>query len=250
LQIHNLKEILMSNVRIHPSAFLGEGVSLGDNVVVGPNAVLLGPLEVGDRVWIGPGAVIGAPPEISSLEQNSAWEGELQYEGVLIEHDAVIRELTTIGQGSHRTTRIGAHSWLMNNSYVAHDVVMGNRVTISAGTKIGGHANIGSRSTFGLNSSVHQHRSIGPGAIIGMGTAVTRDVLPFSKVFGQPPRRHGINLHLLRNLKIDADVVDAFIANNETFSDFSAHSADPILGPLLAEWDALGVDPELTVRSA
>lgn len=240
----------MSFTHVHPSAFIGEGVTLGDHVVIGPNAVLLGPLEVGDRVWIGPGAVIGAPPEISSLAQNAAWEGEMLYEGVIIEHDAVIRELSTVGQGSLRPTRIGASSWLMNSSYVAHDVELGSDVTLSAGTKIGGHANIGSRSTFGLNSCVHQRRSIGAGAMIGMGTVVSRDVLPFTKVFGSPPRRHGVNTHLLNNLSVDPGIIKSFERACALGESLAPFVSEPIIGPLISEWAVLDIDTEHTVRSA
>lgn len=239
------------STRIHPSAVLGDGVSLGSGVVVGPNAVLLGPLEIGDNVWIGPAAVLGAPPEISSLPQNAAWEGDLQHEGVIIESDVVIREFCTVSQGSHRPTRVGRSSWLLNTSYVAHDVEVGSSVTLSAGARIGGHAVLGDHVTLGLNSSVHQRRVVGAGSMIGMGSAVSRDVLPFSKVFGSPVRRHGINAHVLRKLGA-ADSVAAELAHAyETGRiDVSAFSSSPAVEAALRGWLAHGLDAAATVRPA
>lgn len=237
--------------RIHPSAIIGDGVTLGDDVTIGPNAVLLGPLEIGNRVWIGPGAVIGTPPEISTLPQNAAWEGELMHAGVVIEDDVVIRELSTVGQGSHRATRIGSGSWVLNTSYVAHDVEIGRGVTLSAGTRIGGHAVIGDHVTLGLNSSVHQRRIIGAGSMVGMGTAVSRDVPPFSKVFGSPVRRHGVNAYVLRKLGADAQVTAAVEAALRTdTADLGAFAEDPMIGPLISSWLTAGIEQEMTVKNA
>ncbi len=237
--------------RIHSSAIVGDGVTLGEEVTIGPNAVLLGPLEIGNRVWIGPGSVIGTPPEISSLPQNAAWEGELMHAGVVIEDDVVIRELSTISQGSHRSTRIGSGTWILNTSYVAHDVEIGTGVTLSAGTRIGGHATIGDHVTLGLNSSVHQRRVIGAGSMIGMGTAVSRDVHPFSKVFGSPVRRHGANAYVLRKLGADPEVaarVEA--ALNSDPVDLRPFAGDPVIGPLISSWLGADIQPEMTVKKA
>ncbi|CRK60898.1 Acyl-[acyl-carrier-protein]--UDP-N-acetylglucosamine O-acyltransferase [Alloactinosynnema sp. L-07] len=179
--------------QIHPSALVGAGVELGTNVTVGPGAVLLGPLVVGDDCWIGPGCVIGTPPEISSLRHNRAWDGDLDHIGVEIGPRTVVRELTTIHQGSYRRTRIGADCWLLNRVYVAHDGLIGDGVTLSAGVSVGGHAQIGDKVNIGMNAVLHQRRVVGPGAMVGMGTAVTRDVPPFAMAYGNPVRLRGVN---------------------------------------------------------
>ena len=180
--------------RISPAAFIGEGVELGEKIVIGPGAVILGPCVIEDGVWIGPGAQIGAPPEMSNLPQNAAWTGDLQHAGVRIGAGAVIRENAVIHQGSYRETTVGAGSWILNRAYIAHDVLVGEAATISAGASIGGHCIIGDRVNIGMNAVVHQRRIIAEGAMIGMGTPVTGDVPPFAKVFGTPPRLAGVNL--------------------------------------------------------
>lgn len=185
---------------IHPTAFVGPGVDLGNEVTIGPHAVILGPTSIGDRVWIGPGAQIGAPPEISSLPQRAAWSGDLDYAGVTVEDDVVVRENVVIHQGSHRPTHVGEGSWILNSAYLAHDVIVGSRVTVSAGVRVGGHATIGRHANLGMSAVIHQRRVIGPGAMVGMGTPVTRDVPPFAKVYGSPARIHGTNDYVLRAL--------------------------------------------------
>lgn len=241
---------MSTDPRIHPRAFIGDGVFLGRDVTVGPNAVLLGPLTVGDRVWVGPGAVIGTPPEIASLEQNAAWEGELAHHGVIIGDDVVIRELATVSQGSHRPTRVGSGSWLLNTSYVAHDVELGSSVTLSSGARVGGHAEIGNHVTLGLNATVHQRRRVGAGAMVGMGAGVTRDVLPFSKVYGSPPRRHGLNAYVLRKLGVsDADIDDLTARFESPVVDFSAYMDHAVLSDYLIGWAAPGAQHAATVKA-
>lgn len=183
----------MPDTNIHPSALIGDGVVLGDGVTVGPNVVILGPCFIEDRVWIGAGATVGAPPEISAARHNSAWDGDLDHMGVRIGRGTVIRELAVIHQGSHRETVVGADSWILNRAYVAHDVLIGREVTLSAGVSIGGHCQIGDRVNIGMNAAVHQQRIVGAGSMIGMGTPLTKDVPPFAKVYGAPPRLRGVN---------------------------------------------------------
>lgn len=245
------KSTMSNSPRIHSTAVIGDGVTIGSDVTIGPHAVLLGPLEVGDRVWIGPGAIIGTPPEMSSLPQNAAWADDLQHHGVIIESDVVVRELSTVTQGSHRPTRVGRGSWLLNTSYVAHDVEIGSSVTLSSGARIGGHATIGDFVNIGLNASVHQRRAIGAGAMVGMGSAVSRDVLPFSKVFGSPVRRHGINTYALRNLGASDEIVAALqLAYAEDPADLTRFTSDPSIGELFTRWLSLGVESAETVKAA
>ena len=194
---------------IHPTAYVGPGVTLGDEVAIGPFATVFGPATIGDRVWIGAGASIGAPPEISSLRQNTAWTGDLDHAGVVIGADTVIRERVVVHQGSARPTVVGSGCWLLNGSYLAHDVQTGDGVTVSAGVSIGGHCTIGSRVTIGMNAVVHQRRVIATGAMVGMGTALTGDVPPFGKVYGVPPRLHGVNSVGMMRSGISPDVVAA-----------------------------------------
>lgn len=179
---------------ISPLAYIGPGVRVGAGVSIGPGAMLLGPAVIEDGVWIGPGAQIGAPPEMSNLRQNAAWAGDLDHHGVRICEGAVIRENVVIHQGSYRETRIGARSWILARAYVAHDVLIGDDTTVSAGVSIGGHCIIGDRVNLGMNAAVHQRRLIGSGAMVGMGTPVSRDVPPYGKAFGSPARLRGLNV--------------------------------------------------------
>ncbi|ACQ79445.1 Acyl-(acyl-carrier-protein)--UDP-N-acetylglucosa mineO-acyltransferase [Beutenbergia cavernae DSM 12333] len=227
--------------RIHPSAFIGPGVELGVDVAVGPYATLLGPARIGDGAWIGPGASIGAPPEIASARHNAAWAGDLDHAGVEIGAGAVVREQVVVHSGSVRATEIGAGAFLLARAYVAHDVRIGAGATVSAGVSIGGHCVIGSRATLGMNAVVHQHRVVGPGAMVGMGTTLSRDVPPWAKVYGTPPRLHGLNVvGLARAGRSDASA--QFLERRYSDHDFLLEGEPPAeaadLAPDVAEWRA------------
>jgi UDP-N-acetylglucosamine acyltransferase len=179
--------------RVVPSAFIGPGVELGVDVVVGPFAVVLGSARIGDRVRIGPGAHVGGPPEIATERQNEPWLGDLDHHEVVIGADTVLRDHVVIHHGSVRPTVIGEGCWIFSGAYIAHDVVVGDGVTLSAGVALGGHATVRRGANLGLNVSVHQRRSIGALAMVGMGTPVTRDIPPFATAYGVPPRVRGVN---------------------------------------------------------
>ena len=191
---------------IHPSATIGPDVQLGELVSVGAHVSLSGPMVVGDRVVISAGAALGGPAELSGVSQGDSTVSE-KSKGVVIEADVVIRENVVIHQGTSRPTVVGEGSWILNRSYLAHDVQLGRGCTISAGSSIGGHCTVRDLVTIGMNASVHQRRHIGRGAMIGMGSVVTHDVPPWAKAYGVPLRIHGVNrLGLARAGVVDRSV--------------------------------------------
>lgn len=198
----------MFDERISSLAFIGDGVELGERVTIGPGAVLLGPLTVADDVFIGSGSHIGAPPEMTDQRQNPAWAGDLNHAGVDIGEAAVIREGVVIHQGSYRATTVGPGSWVLNRAYLAHDVVLDERVTVSAGVSIGGHCEIGASVNLGMNAAVHQRTFIGAGCMVGMNTPVSRDLPPFVKAYGSPMRMHNLNFVGLQRLGVPEEQIE------------------------------------------
>lgn len=210
------------------------GVELGTDVVVGPHAVLLGPCRIGDGVQIGASCVIGSPPELTISRQNIAWLDDTDHKGVEIGTGTVIRELTAVQQGAETATRIGSGCWLLGRSYVAHDCVLEDEVTTSAGVSIGGRACVGRGANLGMNATVHQGRVIGPGAMVGMSSAVTRDIPPFAKAYGNPARVRGANtVGMSRRGVAPAQVEMLDVAYRAATDPDSAAVADPVL---VAAW--------------
>ena len=178
--------------RIHPTAIIGDDVVLGDRNVIGPYTVIAGPAVIGSDNWIGPSVAIGTPGEIYSAEHPVSWEdgsGGM----VRIGDRNRIREFATVQVSVGTETVIGSDCYLMTKSHVSHDVVLADQVTLSCGVLIAGHCLIGRASNIGLNAAVHQFTVVGAGCMVGMGSVVTRHLLPFSMVYGNPARRRGVN---------------------------------------------------------
>jgi UDP-N-acetylglucosamine acyltransferase len=82
----------------------------------------------------------------------------------------------------------------MVSSHVAHDCVVGDHVVFANNATLGGHVHLGDYVFMGGLSAVHQHSRVGRYAFIGGLAAVTRDVIPFGSVRGNPAGLEGLNL--------------------------------------------------------
>jgi UDP-N-acetylglucosamine acyltransferase len=165
------------------------------------------------------------------VRQNDPWLGDLDHHEVVIGDDTVLRDHVVIHHGSVRPTVIGRGCWIFSHAYIAHDVVIGDEVTLSAGTALGGHVTVRRGANLGLNVSVHQRRSIGALSMVGMGTPVTRDIPPFATAYGVPGRVHGVNrFGMARAGMAEVDIA----AVEELFARGTADGAGDGLGPDVA----------------
>jgi UDP-N-acetylglucosamine acyltransferase len=209
---------------IHPTAVIGPDVKIGDGVLVGPHAALVGPMVVGDRVVISAGATLGGPAEVTGFPQRGEEPSSRRSYGVVLESDVVVREQVVVHQGTERATTVGAGTWLLNRSYVAHDVRVGRDCVLSAGVSLGGHCTVGDLVTIGMNAAVHQRRHIGRGAMVGMGAVVAHDVPPWAKVYGVPARLRGANEKAMRRAALGPETIDAIAS---AYAEGETDLADP-----------------------
>lgn len=93
--------------------------------------------------------------------------------------------------------RIGDHFHANIYSYVAHDCVVGNFVTLAPGAKVNGNVVIEDHAYIGTGAIIKQGSPdkptrIGHGAVVGMGAVVTKHVASGTTVVGNParPREH------------------------------------------------------------
>lgn len=73
-------------------------------------------------------------------------------------------------------------------SYIEHDCVIGDFVTLAPAAKVNGSVTIGDCAYIGSAAVIRQGVTIGPNAIVGMGAVVTRDVPPGVTVIGNPAK--------------------------------------------------------------
>lgn len=177
---------------IHPTAIIGNDVVMGVGNVIGPFAVVTGDVTIGNNNYIGTGTIIGAYPEYSSLDHLNQQLGT-ELRGVILGDDIVIREYVQIHQGSKRPTYIGSNSFIMNQTYIAHDCEIGEGVTLASSVLLAGTVTLGEKANLGMGVKVHQGLTIGKLTMVGMGAVITHKIPDFVKVYGVPARIKGIN---------------------------------------------------------
>ncbi|HAT8774808.1 TPA: acyl-ACP--UDP-N-acetylglucosamine O-acyltransferase [Legionella pneumophila] len=182
-----------SNVSIGPYSIIGDNVSIGQGTTIGSHVSIQGWTQIGEDNQIETGAIIGAVP------QDLKFAGEKST--VFIGNNNIIREYVTINRGTAGgggETRVGNHNLIMTSVHVAHDVQMGNNNIIANAVAIGGHVVIDDWVTIGALCGIHQFVQLGRMSMIGAQSKITKDVLPYTLVSGNPPKRFGINVERLR----------------------------------------------------
>ncbi|MBI1338125.1 MAG: acyl-ACP--UDP-N-acetylglucosamine O-acyltransferase [Phycisphaera sp.] len=196
---------------IHPSAIIDDACVLAPDVQVGPGCILTGPIKLGPgcrliaQVYMQGPVAIGQrntfyPHCTVGLEpQDRKFDPRKQGPGVLIGDDNIFREGVTIHRatGDAHPTTLGSHNYLMVNSHVGHDCVIGNHVTLVNGALLGGHVVIADRANIGGNASVHQFCRVGRLAMLSGTRGITQDLPPFCTVFNSR-RVSALNLVGLR----------------------------------------------------
>jgi len=201
--------------KIHPTAYVAQGAVLADNVTVGPFAVIESEVVIGANCRIGAHAVIqpyvnmGAGnivhPQVvlGDMPQDTNFKPETVSWLHIGDHN-VFREGFTAHRASveQAVTRIGSGGYFMNNSHVAHDCIIGDKVIFANNVAIGGFVAVGNNVFLGGNVVAHQFCRIGAYAIVQGTTGLNMDVIPFTLVGGRPARHFRLNTLGLRRAGI------------------------------------------------
>lgn len=203
---------------IHPSAYISEYASLGNNVSIGPFAVIENHTQIGDNCKIGAHAVIQPYTKMGSentvhahvvlgdLPQDTSFKEET-VSWLEIGDNNTFREGFTAHRASEENgiTRIGSNCFFMNNSHVAHDCQIGNHTIFANNVAIGGFVQIDDRVFMGGTVVAHQFCRIGSYAIVQGTTGLNKDVIPFCLIAGYPAKHYRLNTIGLKRSGIIGD---------------------------------------------
>jgi len=179
-------------LKIHPTAVVDPGATIGDGVEIGPycivgpdvvigehtrlqaHAVLEGNVKIGERNLIGYGAVIGSAPQDLSYEPN-------RNTGVEIGNDNIVREYCSIHRGTAEgtSTRLGNSNYLMVGAHLGHNSAVGDKVIIANNCLLGGYVTVADGAFLGGGCVFHQLIRVGRLAIAQGASAFSKDVPPF-----------------------------------------------------------------------
>jgi len=169
---------LHPTVRVGPYAVIDEGVEIGANCLIGPHVYLTGLTKIGDNNSFFAGCVIGEAPQ------------DLKYGGartrLRIGDHNIFREGATVHR-SNRTTEetvIGSHNYLMAHCHVAHNCLVGENVIVASGALLAGHTSIADGAFISGNCLVHQFVRVGTLALMQGGSAISKDLPPYTVARG------------------------------------------------------------------
>jgi UDP-N-acetylglucosamine acyltransferase len=168
------KAQLDSTVEVAPYAIIDAHVTLGKNCRVGPHAYITGHTTIGSNNKIFASAVIGESPQ------------DLKYKDaptrLRIGDNNTFREMVTVHRSNkdEEDTVIGNDNFIMANAHIAHNCQIGNNTIIANGALLGGHVALADRAFISGNCLVHQFVRVGTLALMQGGSAISKDLPPFT----------------------------------------------------------------------
>lgn len=172
------KAKLDPTVRVGPYAVIDGDVEVGPGCVIGPYVYLTGNTVIGSQNQFYAGCVIGEAPQ------------DLKYHGeptrLRIGDHNVFREQVTVHRSNKAAeeTVLGSHNFLMAHCHVGHNCCVANSVIIANGALLGGHARVDDRAFISGNCLVHQFVRVGTLALMQGGSAVSKDLPPYTTARG------------------------------------------------------------------
>lgn len=205
---------------IHPTAIIDESAQLGADVEVGPYSVIGPQVTIGNGTRIASHVVIDGPTRIGEDNQIfqfasvGAMPQDKKYAGepteLVIGDRNVIRECCTFNRGTAQDkgkTVMGDDNWIMAYVHIAHDCIIGNNTVFANNVTLAGHVEVRDAVILGGFTLVHQFCTIGEHAFTGMGSALGKDLPPFTMATGAPAVPRGINAEGLRRHQFSAAAI-------------------------------------------
>jgi UDP-N-acetylglucosamine acyltransferase len=194
---------------VHPDARLGSGVSVGPYAIIDANVTVGAECVIGPYVYLTGWTTIGARNHFHASSMIGDAPQDLKYKGeptrLRIGDDNVFREHATVHRSAklEEDTVIGSHNFIMANTHVGHNCSLGDHVIMANGALLGGHVSVDDRAFLSANCIVHQFVRIGTLSLMQGGSAISKDLPPYTIARG-PNGICGLNVVGLRRAGIGA----------------------------------------------
>ena len=192
VEIHS-SSVVSSKAQLEDGVKIGPFCYISDDVKIGAGTEFVAFVSVHDHVSIGKNCKICEHTAIGGEPQDHGFKGEVSY--VRIGSNNLIRENVTINRatGEGNATTVGNDCFIMEGVHFAHNVEIGDSVTIANKVGLSGFSKVGSHTVFGGMAGVHQFVRIGEYCMIGGLHRVSKDVPHYTLASGEPLRLTGLN---------------------------------------------------------
>lgn len=177
---------------IHPSAIVHPEAILGDSCEIGPYAVIDAHVRLGPRCKVGPHVHLTGHTEIGA--NNCFYTGsvigeapqDLKYKDaptrLRVGDGNTFREHVTVHRSNklEEDTVVGSNNFLMAHSHLGHNCLIGDNNILANGALVAGHVSIQDRVFISGNCLVHQFVRIGSFALMQGGSAISKDLPPYT----------------------------------------------------------------------
>ncbi len=181
------------NVKLGRSVIIGANctidgdIVIGENTIIGNNVVIINKVNIGSNCEIHSGCVIGHNGFGWTENENNDKIMVKHFGGVTIGNDVLIGPNSIVDRGTIDDTLIKDGVKIDALCFVAHNVIINEKVILITGSKLYGSSSVGINGYI-ASGIVRNQCSIGENSIVGMGAVVTKSVPDNTTVVGNPAR--------------------------------------------------------------
>lgn len=189
-----------SSIVINKEAKIADNVSIGSNCSIGkctigsgtliyPNVIIYDNVSIGENVIIHSGSVIGTDGLGCERDSTKKLIKFPHIGSVKIDDNVEIGANCSIAKGSLSETVIGYGSKINVGCYIAHNVILGKNVWLSAHACIAGSVKIEDNVNVFIGACIREQLVVGENSIIGMGAIVTKNIPKNQTWIGNPAKQ-------------------------------------------------------------
>ncbi|MBU4345732.1 MAG: UDP-3-O-(3-hydroxymyristoyl)glucosamine N-acyltransferase [Candidatus Omnitrophica bacterium] len=174
---------------IYSGCYVGYDTKIGNNTVIYPNASIRERITIGNRVVIHSGSVVGSDG-FGFVTVDGTHHRVPQIGTVVIEDDVEIGSNVTIDRARFDKTVIGRGTKIDNLVQIAHNVVIGENCFIVSQAGISGSTTLGNNVILAGQAGVVGHINIGDNSVVMAQSGVSKSIPAGTTVWGYPAKPH------------------------------------------------------------